>query len=486
MRFSQINSPLNEQAQQQINQNFSSESLEQKYQPLIYFKIIESIIFKCFHKWANQLQIPKQVILQKEMALKSTLSSRIYGDIDVTFNQYLEKFIFKWNDTNKNMQKYFEDRYSYNRLTMHPTEGRSIESIKLQYYLEESSFLFMKAAKLNKKRMANSYDCIELRFTAKESGVNMDEFPTLEQMMSSFDNFQKSFEKLVDHIISKFIHTPLGHPKKMKKDEEIDLLIFWGKQLRKKKAYIRNRINNKINTYPLLKPSFLDDTTWAGDRDGKKEIDAFHYCKFELESQKAFFNKLLTKLDNQLLEDTVSLGEIRITISKSDGSESMGSYLEPYLSTNNIVLLDKLCKVHNLGFKVLYGLGANDLERLAYHDSESIKPAQTLQGGNIPNFVNYKRIVKTLLRPKIDYNKDLLEEYLTNGKNKEFIQNFTNYMHKQHLKNYFGIHAQYQDFKYYSGRTLFRGPIVMDIQGIMGRASARGETRIGNQEEQGK
>lgn len=70
----------------------------------------------------------------------------------------------------------------------------------------------------------------------------------------------------------------------MSKDEEIDLLIFWGRKLRNKKAFILTRINKRLSTFPLLKPSFLDDTTWAGDRDGKKEIDAFHYCKFELES----------------------------------------------------------------------------------------------------------------------------------------------------------------------------------------------------------
>lgn len=674
---------------------------------------------------------------QKYISLRSTLFPRLFGEIDSNFSNEIHDKINNWEGTSGELLQYFKERLTYNSLTVHPTEGRTLDNIKNTFYLTEYAMLMAKVNGLNPNRAPTVLDAMKLKFFCMKSGIK--ESFNIRDMENDFDNFNYFYTKLINKAMDRMIAKPLGHYQKMTKEQEILYLLFWGGVYRLFKAEISNRILNMNRQINLEKMGFLNDTTWAGDRDGKEEIDAFHYCQFEFTSQQKFFetlsenleililtyheynknalslenakelihkistyaeeNKvvynitqakeyenqliklireisfviddefetyietlmsfirnsnlrifengftsreetskihltiknlvsLYTNRDNvvgeeydntvdELLENTEefmeqlmekdssllldensqkqlachiaslrfhqnhehiisnfdskvltfkehilldklarlisqnhtafpflrkfyergegenkisfyqtifkdeesvasipkaknfistlaedeeamvsligfykealevpvirkyleNLGEIRLTISKSDGSESTGNYKECFISTTNAIEIEEIAKRYGLKCNILLGVGGNDPERGAYSESKSIRPRQTLQGMDIGNNVNVSRIKNSLLRPDPDLNKKLLKEFLEKPINATFMKEITSTMCDRHLKSYYGIYTKYKGTMIHSGRTLFRGPIVMDVQKILGRASARGDTR---------
>ena len=677
---------------------------------------------------------------QKYISLRSTLFPRLFGEIYAVFNSDFYDVVHNWKGTNAELLQLFKERITYNSLTVHPTEGRTLGSIRNYYYLTEIAVLMAKVNGLNRDQQPTVLDAMMLKYFYKK--CNSDVSFTVQEVAGDFDLFNLYYTQLVHIGLDNLVARPLGHYKKMSKDQEIELLLFWGSIYRMIKARISHMIFGMNKQVDLEQLGFLNDTTWAGDRDGKEEIDAYHYCNFEWKSQIKFLDCLkdyieilmetyvgydrkaeslakalelvdelknrslseyhvfnyseareyerklisyiseiayviddefnifidslmsfirrsniriyengftsreetakihkclkniinvisseaeggtledrdqyerllneyirspkaivdkLVHIDFNLLEhntqkqiachiaslrfhehhehiisnfdssvqtykehillDRISrliaqdhksfpfiaqfyeskdaennisfyntifgseesiecivaaknyistlaedmdsmvnlvpfykkaledevileylkgIGEVRITISKSDGSESTGNYLECHLSTSNIIEIERLCDAKGLKLNFLLGVGGNDPERGAYSESQSIRPRQTIQGADISNFVNLSRTKNSLLRPKRDLNHDALEEFLSDHQKKEFMEKFTKEMYSRHKKSYFGIESEYKGEKIYSGRTLFRGPIVMDVQKILGRASARGDTR---------
>jgi hypothetical protein len=98
--------------------------IEEDYESLVYFQVLQNIFYSHFNKQVQETKPERSAALQREIGLRSTLSQRVFGDIDITFRAELEKFIVSWDKSYSELKEYFEERYMENRLTMHPTEGK--------------------------------------------------------------------------------------------------------------------------------------------------------------------------------------------------------------------------------------------------------------------------------------------------------------------------------------------------------------------------
>ena len=101
----------------------SINKIEEEYESLVYFQVLQNIFYKHFNLQVQETKPERSAVLQREIGLRSTLSQRVFGDIDITFRAELEKFIVSWDKSYSELKRYFEERYVENRLTMHPTEG---------------------------------------------------------------------------------------------------------------------------------------------------------------------------------------------------------------------------------------------------------------------------------------------------------------------------------------------------------------------------
>ncbi len=113
--------------------------------------------------------------------------------------------------------------------------------------------LFVKVHKNNKK--PSKWDASQLRWIARETGMNMDNFEKIEELRN-FKTFYYSFYHLIGTIFEHVAATPLGHPKKMTKDDEIELMLFWGLEYRKKHVEVINKvqsISKKVDIADSLK-----------------------------------------------------------------------------------------------------------------------------------------------------------------------------------------------------------------------------------------
>ena len=91
--------------------------------------MIEKIHMKVFKEKTKRFSI--EHLSMKYIQIRQVMLPRIHGEISSIFDKKLDEFVYNWDGTANELSDFFLNRVSINSLTMHPTEGRTIKSIKL-------------------------------------------------------------------------------------------------------------------------------------------------------------------------------------------------------------------------------------------------------------------------------------------------------------------------------------------------------------------
>ena len=184
---------------------------------------INDKIFKIFDQVSDKLFDNQKVL--KQIALRETLIPRIFFELEILFQQPLLNYISKYEGTSLELQKFLKDRYMYNSMTMHPTEGRTPQIIKNQYIMENIAIIIAKVKFLNLDGRPTALDAENLRSLGMK-GDNIIDMPSVEELCHNPEIFDDTCNRFMKVLMEQYVDLELGHPKKMTKDQEIDLLLF--------------------------------------------------------------------------------------------------------------------------------------------------------------------------------------------------------------------------------------------------------------------
>lgn len=169
-------------------------------------------------------------------------------------------------------------------------------------------------------------------------------------------------------------------------------------------------------------------------------------------------------------------GLIRQTRSNSDGSSSLGAQkvVMEYLKAD--IEIEKMVEAAGFRLKILQGIGANDLERMAPWTLKLLQSEFTAQGSDSQHQTR-GRLTRMLLKDEDSSKKEFID--LASEYSAEEIEDLIKFYYKSHLSEC-GIEVEIDGKAANSGDLVHRGLIPATVVKKLGNLSSRPDSRTGD------
>lgn len=237
----------------------------------------------------------------KIIAIRTTLLTRFYMELQMLFNDPVARLRDKIGP--EELAKRIAANRAYIRLTMHPTEGQSLEAIinkSLIVKIETCLTIARHLKKVSPKLL------VDLSRISKNAGFEEDFLTRFksEKRLPDLEEFEELAAQVRGHVIKSLVEKPIHHVKKITMQEERDMLLYHADRCKREVAKLSDR-------YAEIEADDMLLTSWAEDMDGKPHVKPGHGLIFEFQSQRKFFISLLEMLSDKA--DEMELSGIDVT-----------------------------------------------------------------------------------------------------------------------------------------------------------------------------